>query len=247
MTDGGRIVARKLTTAALMLMLAAPAWAQQPQQQDDEAVRNRRLKDQMQVFEAVLTTAVRHGAEELARRVADRIPANLSLTVGDAQVKGLLVPSGGLLFLVLVPEVQASAQWLIQQSRPTRSVPVPPGAVPSSPTADTRDPRVNAMGPVAADPMAPSPAAVSNPDREYAMAVRDALIDAMLDNSGALPIREDEWLTVAAIDGVGSAGVVNSPFDSTLYLSIKGSDLAQFRQGKISREDVRKLVTMRQF
>ena len=71
-------------------------------------------------------------------------------------------------------------------------------------------------------------------------------MDAMLDNSGPLPIKPDEWLTVAAFDGTPSAGVVNSQFSYTTYLQIKGSDLQLLRQGKLTKEEARKLVILKQ-
>ena len=50
-----------------------------------------------------------------------------------------------------------------------------------------------------------------NPDYEYAVAVCDALMDAMLENTGSLPIKENEWLTVAAVNGQPDPpGLVNS-------------------------------------
>ena len=66
---------------------------------------------------------------------------------------------------------------------------------------------------------------------EYSKAVANALIDAVIDNSGGLPLKENEWLTVAAIDGVApTPGVVNNAFGHTLYISVKGVDLMQYRQ-----------------
>ena len=92
-----------------------------------------------------------------------------------------------------------------------------------------------------------APAAPLDPDAVYSKAVANALIDAVIDNSGGLPLKENEWLTVAAIDGVApTPGVVNNLFGHTLYISVKGADLAQFRQQKISRDELRKLVNVKQ-
>ena len=52
---------------------------------------------------------------------------------------------------------------------------------------------------------------------------------------------------MAAIDGVApTPGVVNNAFGHTLYISVKGLDLAQYRQQKISRDELRKLVNLKQ-
>ena len=81
---------------------------------------------------------------------------------------------------------------------------------------------------------------------EYSKAVANALIDAVIDNSGGLQLKETEWLTVAAMDGVQTPGAVNNTFGHTLYISVKGSDLMQYRQQKISRDELRKVVNVKQ-
>jgi hypothetical protein len=87
----------------------------------------------------------------------------------------------------------------------------------------------------------------SNPDYEYAVAVCDALMDAMLDSPGPLPIKENEWLTVAAVSGdPNPPGFITTSSDYTTYLQIKGADLLAYRQGKITKEEARKLVEMKQ-
>src|SRR4029077_7377746 len=53
-----------------------------------------------------------------------------------------------------------------------------------------------------------------NPDYEYAVAVCDALLDAMLDNPGTLPIKDNEWLTVAAVSGdANPSGLISTSPD----------------------------------
>ena len=81
---------------------------------------------------------------------------------------------------------------------------------------------------------------------EYAVAVCDALMDAMLDNSGPLPLKDDDWLTIAA-DNAETAprSVLNSNSGMTTYLSIKGSDLMAYRQGKVSKLEARKLIELK--
>ena len=72
-------------------------------------------------------------------------------------------------------------------------------------------------------------------------------MDAMLDSPGSLPIKENEWLTVAAVSSDPSPpGLVNNSSDYTTYLQIKGADLLAYRQGKITKPEARKLVEMKQ-
>jgi hypothetical protein len=86
-----------------------------------------------------------------------------------------------------------------------------------------------------------------DPSGVYRNAIKDALIDAMLDHSRGMNIQPDEWLTVAAHRGDSSFGpseIVNS---STLVLSVKGSDLALYDADRTRKAEVRKRVEMREF
>jgi hypothetical protein len=81
----------------------------------------------------------------------------------------------------------------------------------------------------------------ADPNDMYTRAVKDALVDAMLDHSGPMNIGDEEWLTVAARDA-------GEPYDAfTLVLRIKGSDLAAFRGGRLTRDEAREKVDVREF
>jgi hypothetical protein len=88
---------------------------------------------------------------------------------------------------------------------------------------------------------------LSDPNSLYTDAVKNALIDAMLDYSGRLSIGADEWLTVAARDSEGP--IVPNALDetTTVILRVKGSDLLAFRTNKLSRDEARKKVEVREF
>jgi hypothetical protein len=91
---------------------------------------------------------------------------------------------------------------------------------------------------------------LSDPNRAYTQAVQLALTDAMLDYSPPRALRPDEWLTVAARDNEQRDAL--SPPDPvqevvTVLLSIKGSDLMEYRSGKIDREEARKRVRIGEF
>ena len=109
---------------------------------------------------------------------------------------------------------------------------------------------------VAAASLAPSakPAAadqdniLDNPNEAYRNEVIKALSDAMLDYSGALPVSENEWLTVAA------RGVYDRPLSGsagndapTIMIRLRGADLSAFRAGQISRDEVLKRIEHRVF
>src|SRR4029079_1868628 len=88
------------------------------------------------------------------------------------------------------------------------------------------------------DPMADDLAAPGGPDRAYSKFVREALIDALLDSSAMLPLAPDDHLTIAA-QGIDQPG--SNPLYQTrkLMLTIKGSDLQDMRQGRITREQAK--------
>jgi hypothetical protein len=86
-----------------------------------------------------------------------------------------------------------------------------------------------------------------DPSAAYRTAIKDALIDAMLEHSRGMNIRPDEWLTVAAHRGESPLGpneIVNS---STLVLRIKGSDLAIYDADRTRKAEIRQRVEAREF
>jgi hypothetical protein len=105
---------------------------------------------------------------------------------------------------------------------------VPAGVEPTRPTVD--------------------PSVVDDPESAYTREVKDALIDAMLTNSQGLGIGADERLTVVARDSVPNnpqfpADAIDSP---AWIMSVKGSVLAAFRAGTLSREEARKQVEVKE-
>jgi hypothetical protein len=82
---------------------------------------------------------------------------------------------------------------------------------------------------------------LKDPGEAYTQEVRASLIDAMIENSGALVLGADEWLTVAARDNAPTDPLM--PGDQmTLVLQVKGSDIHAFRAGTLTLEQVRARV-----
>ena len=87
---------------------------------------------------------------------------------------------------------------------------------------------------------------LSDPGRAYTQEVRASLIDAMIQNSGALVLGADEWLTVAARDNAPTDP--SMPGDQvTLVLRVRGSDIHAFRAGTLTLEQVRGRVQAGEF
>jgi hypothetical protein len=102
-------------------------------------------------------------------------------------------------------------------------------------------------------PAAPAPqvdpSVIEDPNGVYTREVSAAIIDAMIENSGPLPVGDNEWLTVAARDNVRPDRLVPGDTSniSSVVFRIKGSDLAAFRVGRVSLEDTRTRVEVKQF
>jgi hypothetical protein len=69
----------------------------------------------------------------------------------------------------------------------------------------------------------------------------------MLNYSGPMNLAPDEWLTIAARDSEGPLmpGAVDDA--STIVLRVKGSDIAEFLAKKITPEEARKRVEVKEF
>lgn len=87
-----------------------------------------------------------------------------------------------------------------------------------------------------------------NPDAAYTDAVKDALIDAMLSYSQQLVLAPEEWLTVAARDASNPRVTGEDPAEvTTIFLRVKGSDLKGLYEGRLTRDEARKRVEVREY
>jgi hypothetical protein len=131
-------------------------------------------------------------------------------------------------------------------------------AGPAALRSRTGAPRMNAAStgaPVPPSAVVPPPAApvdpgiVDNPNDAYTREVKAALVDAMLENSGPMALGADEWLTVAARDNAPRDALI--PGDtldfSTIIFRVKGSDLAAFRAGRLTLEEARMRIDVREY
>lgn len=88
-----------------------------------------------------------------------------------------------------------------------------------------------------------SPDAMLDPDAFYVNAVRQYLMNAMVDQSKSLELRPNEWLTVSARGDDGGPSDLSQP--SILMLRIKGSDLNDFLADRITRDEVLKRIQVK--
>jgi len=151
------------------------------------------------------------------------------------------------------PRMRSEFDRMLQRLQRQMAPPVPPGppAAPGRVAAAQSQPALAVQPLPAPDPVAAPPAdgaPAMDPGEMYAQEVKAALADAMIENSGALVLGADEWLTVAARDAApGNALVPDDRDVVTLTLRVRGSDLTAFRAGRLTLEQVRARVGVSEF
>jgi hypothetical protein len=88
---------------------------------------------------------------------------------------------------------------------------------------------------------------LDDPEEAYRVEVINALMNAMLDYSRGLNLGADEWLTVGARrDDSPRVGWGDSDA-RTIQIRVRGSDLAAFLGGQLSRDEARRRIEVRLF
>ena len=240
------------TTLALAgtCLLAMPS-SSAAQGRDPEAVRRR---NQIRIMEGVLVQAVRLGAEHVSRQLEQFEPAGSTVLLGVPRARGFILPPYGVFFDVEIPDMNQSLVWSVMVMQRDRQMgdalgslqnalkSLPPGSAaqqaqmalqaiertigtPTASRASTAD--VTQSQPVPGQVAATT---MPSPDVMYAEAVKDSLVDVMLDHSLQMRLGADEWLTVAARDNGGAmSGALSDSV--TITLRVKGSDLAMYHAG----------------
>jgi len=89
---------------------------------------------------------------------------------------------------------------------------------------------------------------LSDPNEAYRSEVVQALKDAMLSHSGSLGIAATEWLTIAAKGNADRPRLAPADSDArTRVIRLRGSDLADFLAGRITREEALQRIEVRVF
>ena len=155
------------------------------------------------------------------------------------------------------PNTRASMERAIRQlERQVAAMPRNPQVGPGVVMPDSTTPPMGAAaasGISASRPMnmpPPDSVWVKDPNRAYTEAVTRALVDAMIDYSTPMAIAADQWLTVAARDDEGRDSLApQDPLEEvvTMIYRVKGSDLQEYRAGKIDRDEVRRRVQISTF
>jgi len=205
-----------------------------------------RRHEQISVFEGTLTGAVNLAARRVAKEVQSRTPG-ANLFTGDARAKGFALDGYGVFVYVEIPAIDLTVSLMIDQFerdlQRRATAETPPVA---SNVANKPDALPNATPP--APPSAKETLRdVEDTGERYRLAVKQALADAMLDYSKNLELKPDEWLSVAA-RGSESALLPGEILQlTTVVLRVKGSDLVDYLAGRVTKEQARAKVEVRQF
>ena len=185
----------------------------------------KRRRNAIFLMEGLFVNSVRLAAADTQSQIETFQPG-LRISMFSAvppMARGNYLEDYGVFFLVQIPSYYPSVVKVIEDlARRPQNDPAQPAAIERGFARD----------------------AVLDPDAFYVNAVRQYLINAMLDQSKSLELRPHEWLTVSAR---GDDGAPGDPTPSVMMLRVRGSDLIDFLAGRLSREDVIKRVEVKGF
>jgi hypothetical protein len=219
-----------LTTTSLL--------AQSSQSRNVDLVRGRL---QIVNMENALREAVRSGANRLTSQLKSLGPVDSAVLMNTPEANGFVVPQG-MFFYVRVPTMSSVVVWalprLIDQQRVQAQI--DQQRVQAQNVSTTRPvEQVPPVAPVDAD-------LAKDPRGAYRNAVRASLIDCMLDDSGNLDIKAEEYLTIAARRDSRPNPLDLTDEARTITLIVRGSVLEALHQKRITKEEARKQVEMRE-
>jgi hypothetical protein len=231
----------------------------QPRPAAPDAPSERR--DDIKTLEAVLTMAVKSGADKLALQMRASEPGSL-FVIDTGRTRGFDLQGYGVFFDVDVPMMKQSVLYVARQQTQQDTRAQLENYINTQPPSPARDFAIQELRRmqqgmrqgVASATQVAQPGVVTgqvdetpaDPNELYTQAVKTSLIDAMLKYSVGLKLGADEWLTVAARDAGGPAGPGQVDDASTIVIRIKGADLTAFHAGKLTREDVLKRVEVKE-
>lgn len=212
-----------LALSAALVGWTAPAYAQAPVPAPNT------VRVQVRTMENVFMTAVAGGVQQIAQKIQIAVPG-LTVVSGVPRAHGYAVEGHGWFFDVEVPELRWATIDLYYdvQRMPAPAQPQQAG---------------NTTSAIKIVPVRQEPDSAQLRD-DYRRAIRDGLMDAILD-FGQVPLKPGESLTV----GARSADSPMPGLDNdtvTLVMQITGEDLALFRQTKITREEAKKRIKIKE-
>jgi hypothetical protein len=197
--------------------------------------------DKISIMEGTLQASVGVAAKQVAKGVRS-IESSASFMLGVARAKGFTLEGHGVFFYVEIPTLDLSVMMSLEQFERSSQL-----------RAEQQQPRAEGVNELRRDPKQEGPTAaeslanIAAEGQKYRATVRLALIDAMLDSSKNLELGPEEWLTIAARNseyGLSANEILNL---TTTLLRVKGSDLGDFLAGRLTKEEARQKVEVREF
>jgi hypothetical protein len=205
-----------------------------------------RRHEQINLFEGTLERAVTNAARRVAKEVQEHT-SNANFMTTDAHAKGFILDGYGVFVYVEIPALDLNLTVGLMLDQIERDAQQKPESDRSKGTA-------NPVNEMKADPAPAVPRtarealkSVMDTGEKYRNEVKLQLTDAMLDFSKNLELKPDEWLSVAAqgSDGALTPGEILQL--TTVVLRVKGSDLSDYFAGRLTRDEARAKVELRQF
>lgn len=223
---------------ALVPVLAEAQTAIQP------GTEQLRRHEQINLFEGTLERAVTNAARHVAKDVQSHTN-NANFFSGEARAKGFILDGYGVFVYVEIPALDLTLSIMIDQIEKQQQQ----QRGEAGPVSNNPDGRVEKVEPKVAMPATAREAlqAVMDTGQKYRNEVKLALTDAMLDFAKNLELKPDEWLSVAARGSEGTLTPGEIFQLTTVVLRVKGSDLADYLAGRLTKEEARAKVELRQF
>jgi len=108
------------------------------------------------------------------------------------------------------------------------------------------EPRVQAVAAGQPGPVSQPGSSNEDPFAAYASELGRALADLMVQWGGTITLGPNDWLTVAARESQPRM-LPGGPAQTALTLRVRGSDLAAFKAGRLTLEEARKRVEIKEF
>ena len=208
-----------------------------------------RRHEQINLFEGTLERAVTNAARRVAKDVQEHT-SNANFMTTDAHAKGFILDGYGVFVYVEIPALDLNLTvglMLDQIERDAQQkAEADQGKGEANPVSNRTDMKVDPV-PVIPKTAREALKSVMDTGQKYRNEVKLQLTDAMLDFSKNLELKPDEWLSVAArgSDGALTPGEILQL--TTVVLRVKGSDLADYLAGRLTKDEARAKVEVRQF
>jgi hypothetical protein len=192
------------------------------------------MRQQIALMQTALEAAVARSAMELASQLS-RVTGVAPEThlIGQPRADGFKL-AGQTFFHVQVPGMSAMVLLYLPTLARAGAQPIS-GVAPAPPVAPVGVPAVVQL--------AEAEELLKDPDGAYVSAIRANLVETMLRNSQPLEIACDELLTVAARKDQ-RLNPLDPSSGRTMVFTVKGCDLEEYHQRRISIDEARKRVVV---